>query len=168
MRRGFVWTGAYRPHRHMGGFYMAVQGTSADPAVIGMGLISAADLGARLPNPMPKDKESEAIQGLSKGYASQGMAPLAGCTPESLAKETIANAARWSFPSKIAAIKTRQGISSLRLTTVSLPQTRRSAKAATRVTSLPAPTDHSYSNKRTEAVYTAVLQMAGDHEIDQE
>ena len=37
----------------MGGF-MAVQGAAADPGVVGIGLISAADLGGRIPQPFPK------------------------------------------------------------------------------------------------------------------
>src|ERR1700689_1235800 len=35
----------------MGGF-MAVQGTAADPAILAIGLISAADLGGRVPQPL--------------------------------------------------------------------------------------------------------------------
>src|SRR5579864_3730111 len=39
----------------MGGF-MAVQAASADAAIIATGLISAADLGGRIPQPLPREK----------------------------------------------------------------------------------------------------------------
>src|SRR3984957_2995901 len=93
----------------MGGF-MAVEGAAADPAVVAIGLISAADLGGRIPQPLPKEGEQAAIQGLSKGYAAEGMAPLAGCTPEGLARETLANAAHWSFLSKVDKLKGRAAL----------------------------------------------------------
>jgi len=50
----------------MGGF-MAVQGVAADPGIMAMGLISAADLGGRIPQPLSKDREPQAIQALSAG-----------------------------------------------------------------------------------------------------
>ena len=77
----------------MGGF-VAVQTAAADPAVRAVGLVSAVDLGGRVPQPLPKNRESVAIQALSAGLAREGMAPLAGCTPEGLARETLANASR--------------------------------------------------------------------------
>src|ERR1700735_3458853 len=51
----------------MGGF-MAVEGAAADPAVVAIGLISAADLGGRIPQLLPKEREQAAIQALSEGY----------------------------------------------------------------------------------------------------
>ena len=78
----------------MGGF-MAVQGGAADPAIIGIGMISAADMAGRV----------GPIQQMATGYAREGMAPLAGCTPESLAREMLANAAHWTFLSKAPALK---------------------------------------------------------------
>ena len=51
-----------------------------------------------------------AIQRLSAALAREGMAPLAGCTPEGLARETLANAAQWSFLAKVDALKSRPAL----------------------------------------------------------
>ena len=55
----------------MGGF-RAVQGAAADPAIIAFGLISAADLGGRIHQPLSKEGEQVAIQRLSAGLAREG------------------------------------------------------------------------------------------------
>jgi pimeloyl-ACP methyl ester carboxylesterase len=89
--------------------FMAVQGAAADPAIIAFGLISAADLGGRIHQPLSKEGEQVAIQRLSAGYAREGLAPLAGCTPEGLARETVANGAQWSFLAKVDALRSRAG-----------------------------------------------------------
>jgi len=54
---------------HSMGDFMAVQGAAADPAIIAFGLISAADLGGRIDQPLSKEGEQVAIQRLSAGYA---------------------------------------------------------------------------------------------------
>jgi pimeloyl-ACP methyl ester carboxylesterase len=143
----------------MGGF-MAVQGGAADPSIVGVGLISAADLGGRFAQTVPKEREQATIQALSQGYAREGMAPLAGCTPEGLARETLANAARWSFLAKVDALKGRPAL------VVSSDDGLAPSNAAfaaalekagnTRVTALHLSTDHSYSDQRG-ALSTAVL-----------
>jgi pimeloyl-ACP methyl ester carboxylesterase len=144
----------------MGGF-MAVEGATADPGVLAVALISAADLGGRFPQPLPKEREAAAIQALSAGYAREGMAPLAGCTPEGLARETIANAAHWSFLAKVEAL---QGTPVLIVTSDDglAPGNLAFASALhnagnDRVTTLHLSTDHSYSDQRG-ALSTAVLQ----------
>ena len=144
----------------MGGF-MAVQGAAADPAVLAVGLISAADLGGRIPQPLPKEREPAAIQALSAGYAREGMAPLSGCTPEGLARETIANGAKWSFESKTDALKSRPVLvitsdDGLAPANTAFAAALRKA-GNSRVTTLHLPTDHSYSDQRI-ALSTAVLQ----------
>ena len=90
----------------MGGF-MAVQAAAADPAIAGIGLISAADMGGRVPRSMTKEREQAAIKALSAAYDRDGMAPLSGCTPEGLAREMIANAAPWSFMTKVRSLNSR-------------------------------------------------------------
>jgi pimeloyl-ACP methyl ester carboxylesterase len=144
----------------MGGF-MAVQGTAADPGIIAFGLISAADLGGRIHQPLSKEGEQVAIQKLSAGYAHEGMAPLAGCTPEGLARETLANAAQWSFLGKVDALKSRPA---LVVTSDDGLAPGNDAFAAalrgagdSRVTTLHLPTDHSYSDQRSE-LSNAVLR----------
>jgi pimeloyl-ACP methyl ester carboxylesterase len=79
----------------MGGF-VAVEAAAADPEIKGVILISAADMAARALD-VPADKKDAAIKGIAAGLAEEGMAPLAGTTSEALAKETLANAAQWSF-----------------------------------------------------------------------
>src|SRR6202142_1276792 len=49
----------------MGGF-MAVQGGAADPNIIGIGIISAANLGGPIPRGLPKEQEPAVIKGLSE------------------------------------------------------------------------------------------------------
>ena len=96
----------------MGGF-MAVQDAAADRSILGVGLISAADLGGRIPQPLPKEREHAAIKALSAAYDREGMDPISGCTPEELAHDTLANAAQWSFMAKVGSLKSRPASSSL-------------------------------------------------------
>jgi len=144
----------------MGGF-MAVQGAAADSTIAAIGLISAADLGGRIPQPLPKEGEAAAIQALSAGYAHEGMAPLRGCTPEGLAHETLANAAGWNFLAKVDSLKTRPA---LIVTSDDGLAARNDGFAAAlrnagdnRVTTVHLPTDHSYSDQRL-ALSAAVLR----------
>jgi pimeloyl-ACP methyl ester carboxylesterase len=144
----------------MGGF-MAVQGAAADSTIAAMGLISAADLGGRIPQPLPKEGEAAAIQALSAGYAHEGMAPLSGCTPAGLAQETLANAARWNFLAKADSLKTRpvlivtsdDGLAARNDMFASELRT----KGNNRVTTAHLATDHSYSDQRV-ALSAAVLE----------
>jgi uncharacterized protein len=134
----------------MGGF-MAVQGGAADPAIIGIGMISAADMAGR----------SGTVQQLSAAYAREGMAPLAGCTPEGLASETLANATHWRFLAKAPALKSRPVLvvtSDDGLAPANEAFTAALEKAGNdHVTKLHLPTDHSYSDQRS-ALSTVVLQ----------
>jgi len=144
----------------MGGF-MAVQAAAADPTVVAFGLISAADLSGRIPQPLPKEKEEAAIKSMSAAYAREGMAPLAGCTPEGLARETLANAAQWNFLTKVEALKSRPAI----IVTSNdglAPGNAAFASALQqagndRVTTLHLATDHAYSDQR-RALSNAVLE----------
>lgn len=144
----------------MGGF-MAVQGAAADSSILAIGLISAADLGGRIPQPLSKELEQATTQALSQAYAGEGMAPLAGCTPEGLARETIANAAQWSFQAKVDALKSRPALivtsdDGLAAANTAFAAALRKA-GDDRVTTLHLPTDHAYSDQRIP-LSTAVLQ----------
>jgi uncharacterized protein len=144
----------------MGGF-MAVQEAAADPAIVGVGLISAADFGGRVPKPLPKEKEQEELKALSTAYERYEMTPYSGCTPESLAQETLANATQWSFASRAGALKNRPVL----IVTSNDPYLRRNEAFAgalrhagnNRVETLHLPTDHVYSDQRT-ALSGAVLK----------
>jgi uncharacterized protein len=144
----------------MGGF-MAVQGAAADTTIAAIGLISAADLGGRIPQPLPKEHEAAAIQALSAGYAREGMAPLSGCTPEGLARETLSHAAQWNFLTKVDSLKSRPAL--IITSEDGLAPSNDAFVAALRtagnsqVTTLHLPTDHSYSDQRV-ALSTGVLQ----------
>ena len=81
----------------MGGMIAANVG-AADPAVKAVGLISAADMaGFALPAVLA-GKQEEAVRPIGATLANEGIAPLAGCTPESLARDLIANAKQWALP----------------------------------------------------------------------
>jgi pimeloyl-ACP methyl ester carboxylesterase len=134
----------------MGGF-MAVQGGAADPSIIGIGMISAADMAGRVSQPAQ----------LAAAYAREGMAPLAGCTPESLAREMLTNAAHWRFLTKAPALKSRPVLVVTSDDGLAPANDAFSAALQTagnnRVTRLHLPTDHAYSDQRS-ALSTAVLQ----------
>jgi uncharacterized protein len=144
----------------MGGF-LAVQGAAADPTILAAGMISAADIGARVPDPLPQAYESKVVEALAAAYAHEGMAPLAGCTPESLAHETIANAAHFRFLSKVDALKSRPVL--IVTSDDGLAPANEALAAAlekagdSRVTAVHFGTDHAYSDQRT-ALSAAVLR----------
>jgi uncharacterized protein len=135
----------------MGGF-MAVQAAAADRGVAGIGLISAGDIGGRIPQPLAAGGEQAKIEALSAAYEREGMAPLSGCTPEGLAHEVLVNAAQWSFMSKVEALKSRP----LLIVTADDAYARGDEAFAgalrragnSRVATLHLPTDHAYSDQR--------------------
>jgi uncharacterized protein len=137
----------------MGGF-MAVQGASADPGIIAIGLISAADLGGRIPQPLSRTDAAKAVQALAAGLAHEGMAPLSGCTPEGLAQETLAKAAQWNFQAKAESLKSRPAL--IVSSDDGLAPANNAFAAAlrtagnSRVTTVHLSSDHSYSDKRIE------------------
>ena len=65
------------------------------------------DIGGRIPEPLPKEHEAQVIEAMSAALEQENMAPLAGCTPESLARDTIAHAAEFRFLNKVDAVKGR-------------------------------------------------------------
>jgi pimeloyl-ACP methyl ester carboxylesterase len=135
----------------MGGF-LAVQAAAADPGIVGVGLISAADMGGRIPRPVTKDREQAAIKALSAAYDRDGMAPLSGCTPDGLAREMLANAAPWSFMTKINSLTSRPVL----IVTSEDAYSRGDQGFAgalrragnSRVSTLHLATDHAYSDQR--------------------
>jgi uncharacterized protein len=135
----------------MGGF-MAVQAAAADPTIAGVGLISAADIGGRIPRALTKGQQEATVNALSAGYEREGMAPLSGCSPEGLAHEAIANAAQWSFMSKVSLLADRPML----IVTSDDAYARGEQGFAgtlrragnTRVSMLHLNTDHAYSDQR--------------------
>ena len=137
----------------MGGF-MAVQAAAADPTVLAAGLISAADNGGFVPSPLPADGGAAFVKRLAAGLENEGMAPLAGCTPEGLAREVLDNASHWKFASKVDALRTRPVLiitSDDGLAPMNDAFASALTKAGnTRVTATHFSSDHSYSDRRLE------------------
>jgi len=143
----------------MGGFtarYVA----SHDPAIRGVILVSAADMGVDKIEAIPASHRDLAVARLARGFAAEGMAPLAGCTPESLAKEAIANADAWNIPNLAPALASRpmlvitsdDGLAASNDAFVAaFPKS-----AAANLTTIHLATDHSYAGQRI-ALATSIL-----------
>lgn len=137
----------------MGGF-MAVEGAAADSSIMGIGLISAADMAGRVPQTLSSEDYPVFVKKYADGLAGEGMAPLARCTPLGLVRELIVMADRWRFAANVDALKTRP---TLIITSDDglAPMNDTFASALTkagnkRVTTTHFATDHSYSDKRLE------------------
>jgi pimeloyl-ACP methyl ester carboxylesterase len=144
----------------MGGF-MARYTAAQDPAIKAVGLISAADMGVDRMQSIPADHRSEAILPLAEHLAAEGMAPLAGCTPESLAQEVVTNATAWNTLNLAPKLATRP-ILVLTSDDGLAPSNDAFVQALhktgnTNVTAIHMTTDHSYSDHRI-ALQQAVLQ----------
>lgn len=144
----------------MGGFMARYVGAQ-DPAIKAVGLISAADMGVDKVQSLKAGQEKEAAANLAAHLAAEGMAPLAGCTPESLAKEIIANAADWNVPNlapKLASrpvlvITSNDGLAPSNDAFVAALH----KAGATDITTVHLTTDHSYSDQRI-ALQKTVLE----------
>ena len=148
----------------MGGF-MAVEGAAGDPAIKAFATISAVDLGGRMQSLRTTQGEHQAIARASEGLASAGMAPLAGCSPDGLARELLQHAADWSFQSRVGALKNR----SVLLVTSddgfaaednAFAEALRKA-GDTRVSTTHLSTDHVYSDQRLELSKTVLAWLVG-------
>jgi uncharacterized protein len=144
----------------MGGFMARYVGAQ-DPAIKAVGLISAADMGVDKVQGLKPGQEKEATARLAAHLAAEGMAPLAGCTPESLAKEVIANAAAWNVPNLAPKLTTRPVLvitsdDGLALSNDAFVEALHKA-GGTDITTVHLTTDHSYSDQRI-ALEKAVLE----------
>ena len=151
----------------MGGMITAVV-AAHDPSLRAAGLISAANMAGRTLPAVQAHQGAAALPQIAKALAANGMAPLAGCTPESLAKELLANASAWNLPdlaSKIAAgtagvprpvlvISSDDG--NTPATDALVANLRKLGD--TGVTATHIPTDHSYSDHRI-ALQQAILDF---------
>jgi uncharacterized protein len=142
----------------MGGF-MADYVASRDPEIEAIGMISAANFGGVDSWPLASG-HGVSVDAIAATIAAEDMAPLAGCTPESLAREAIANQASWdsvSFASKLVSrpilvITSDDGLASANDAFVAALK----KAGAARVTAIHMTTDHYYSDHRI-ALETAVL-----------
>jgi uncharacterized protein len=144
----------------MGGFLARYVGAQ-DPAIKAVGLISAADMGVDYVQSLKPGEEKTAVANLAAHLAEEGMAPLAGCTPESLAKEVVANAAAW----KVVALAPKLANRPMLVITSDdglAPSNDAFVEALhnagnDEVTAIHMTTDHSYSDERI-ALEKAVLE----------
>ena len=147
----------------MGGF-MAVEAASADPAVKGVALISAADLGGIFEQMQAKDSRQGATHKMSAALADEGMAPLSGCTPDSLAGELADHGKGWAFVGHARALKDRPAMIVTSDDGLADPDTAFAAALRqagnAQVTALHLPTDHAYSDKRVELSHALLQWLA--------
>jgi pimeloyl-ACP methyl ester carboxylesterase len=146
---------------HSMGGMMARYVGAQDPAIKAVGLISAADMGVDKVQSLKPAQEKEATVNLAAHLAASGMAPLAGCTPESLAREVITNAAAWNIPNLALKLATRPVLvitsdDGLAPSNDAFVAALRKA-GATDITTVHLSTDHSYSDQRI-ALETSVLE----------
>jgi uncharacterized protein len=145
----------------MGGFMARYVGAN-DAGIKGVGLISAADMGVDKMQGLRPEYEKQAVAGLAAGLAAEGMAPLAGCSPESLAKEVVANAAAWNVP-KLAPKLVDRSVLVITSDDGLAPSNDAFVEALKKaggkeITAVHLATDHSYSDKRV-ALTEQVLKM---------
>ena len=143
---------------------MALEAGARDPSVTAVVTISASDLGISRLQGVPGDQREAALRALGEHLAAEGMAPLAGTTPESLANEILANASAWNFAKLAEGLATRPLLvitsdDGLRATNDALVEAVRGAgnQAASTVHFA---TDHSYSDRRI-ALQEAVVEELG-------
>lgn len=145
----------------MGGFLARYVGAH-DSAIQAVALISAADMAVDSLEALPPAQRIHAIPAIARSFAAEGIAPLAGCTPQSLAQEVVTNADTWNVPALAPPLASRpllvvtsdDGLTaSNQAFLAALPPS-----AAPHTTSLHLPTDHSYSDHRI-ALQQAILNF---------
>jgi pimeloyl-ACP methyl ester carboxylesterase len=147
----------------MGGF-MAVEGAAADPAVKAYATISAADLGGRMQHLLATQERTEALAKMAAGLAAEGMAPLAGCTPQGLTNDVVQHMTSWPFASKIDALKDRTAL--IVTSDDGLASENNAFASALRkagdnhLTTVHLPTDHAYSDQRLELSKAVLAWLA--------
>jgi pimeloyl-ACP methyl ester carboxylesterase len=147
---------------HSMGGMIAAYVASQDQAIRAVGLISAADMAGRVLPAVKAGRQAAALPHIAASLAAEGLAPLAGCTPEGLAQELLANAATWDIRSLAPKLVTRPvliltsddgGAAPLQQLATNLTQL-----GDTHVASQHLATDHSYSDHRI-ALQVAVLNF---------
>lgn len=144
----------------MGGF-MTVEAAGADPAIKGIAMISGADMAGAFADLQAHSSQADAVKKMGAALGGEGMAPLAGCTPDGLAKELADHVPAWTFGSMVGALKDRPAFvitSDDGLAPADNAFADALRKAGDKhVTTLHLPTDHAYSDQR-QALSRALLQ----------
>ena len=135
----------------MGGF-VALEVGALDSAISAIVTISAADLGTSRLQAVPADKRQFAIKGLAASLEHEGMAPLAGTSPEKLANEVLSNATHWSFVNLAPKLSTRRLLVITSDDGLAVPNNALvdavEKLGDQEVRAIHIPTDHSYSDHR--------------------
>ncbi len=140
---------------HSMGGMIALYTAAHDGKILAVGVISAADMAGRAQAPAGSsaDAKKELQAALSKALAAEGMAPLAGCTPDGLAAELVAHP-EWSLANDATGLKTTPMLIVTSDDGLAEPAdklaTAVSAEGNDRVLTAHIATDHSYSDKRIE------------------
>lgn len=145
---------------HDVGALMAFYAAAHDPAIKAVVAISGTDINAGGMVSLPQAQQGQVVHQLANALADEDMAPLAGCTPEGLAKEVLANAASWNalalapkFADRpVLLVSSDDGLAPLAESVAAV--LRKSGDP--HVTALHLATDHSYSGERI-ALEQAVL-----------
>ena len=150
---------------HSVGGFNAVEAGATDPSISAVGIISAADLGGRVPEHIPGFATGMARKKIADALATQGMAPLSGCTPETLAQDILDHAAQWRFSRYGKEFATRPFLAVTSddgnaKANDDLAEAIRKA-GDTHVTTAHFATDHSYSDKRLEMSAAVVEWLKG-------
>lgn len=147
---------------HSMGGLMATYAAAQDPTIRGAVLISAADMAGRATPPPSANPEvmQKVVTAVAANLAAEGLAPLAGCTPESLAQELISHSHEWALAGFAPKLTTRPALivtsdDGGAASAVLLAEGIRHA-GGTQVSSVHIATDHGYSGKRIE-LETTVL-----------
>ena len=93
---------------HSMGGMIAAYTAAHDAKVLALAVFSAADMAgfALLPNGAPAEAKKQMLAGVAKALANEGMAPLAGCTPESLAADLAAHP-EWTLANDAAGLASK-------------------------------------------------------------
>jgi pimeloyl-ACP methyl ester carboxylesterase len=93
---------------HSMGGMIALYTAAHDPKLLAVGVFSAADMAAaaQLPAGATAEAKAQTVKGLGAALAHEGLAPLAGCTPEALAAELMAHP-EWVFSADAPGLATK-------------------------------------------------------------
>lgn len=92
---------------HSMGGMIAANVAATDPEIRFVGLISAANMAGRTLPAVRANQQEAALPRFAQALAAEGIAPLAGCTPESLVRDLYAHAAAWNIPDLAQRLATR-------------------------------------------------------------
>ena len=151
---------------HSMGGMIAAYTAAHDPGIEGVGLISAADMAGRLRgvSNLSADVRTTMLARAALALKAEGMAPLAGCTPESLALDLMQHADEWTLAAQAAKLASRP---MLVVTSDDGTEPANDALVAAldtagdkEVKAVHIATDHSYSGKRIELEETVLDGLA--------